>query len=82
MTKRTLLEILQEDEGSIENLLMTIQSLRDELRDGRTDDWENLKLEDFLSAMYAWLETMGPRINGKPSWKFIEHMISAAKIYE
>ncbi|MES2674526.1 MAG: hypothetical protein V4660_09810 [Pseudomonadota bacterium] len=82
MKKKTLLEILAEDDGSINNLLITIKLLIDDLQQGKTEDWENLTLESFLEAMHAWLETMGPRINGKPSWKFIEHMILAAKIYE
>ena len=82
MTQKTLIEVLGEDSGSIDGVLSALDELRGELLTGRRDDWENLTLEQFLGAMRAWLETMGPRIDGRPSWKFIEAMLRAAKIYE
>ena len=82
MTLKTLEEILAEDAGSVDAVLAAINELREELLGGRTDDWENPTLEQFLEAMHAWLETMGPRVGEKPSWKFLEAMLRAAKIYE
>jgi hypothetical protein len=78
---KTLSEILAEDDGSLEAVLKVIDELRKELQEGRTEDWENPTLERYLEAMQAWLETMGPRV-GQPSWKFVEIMLHAAKIYE
>ena len=49
---------------------------------GDIEDWENPTLEQFLDAMHAWLAAMGPRVGEKPSWKFMEAMLGAAKIYE
>ena len=82
MKKKTLLELLAENDGTLEDVLHNINTLISELQQGETDEWENVTLESFLEAMHAWLSAMGPRIEGKPSWKFIEHMISAAKVYE
>jgi hypothetical protein len=82
MEQKTLMELLAEDPGSLDGVLSTLDELRGELVTGRRDDWENPTLEQFLEAMRAWLETMGPRIDGKPSWKFVEAMLRAAKIYE
>jgi hypothetical protein len=82
MTEKTLLEILAEDEGSVDAVLAAIGQLREELRQGRMHDWENPTLEQFLEAMQAWVATMGPRVGQKPSWKFVEAMLRAAKMYE
>jgi hypothetical protein len=82
MKQKTLMEILAAEEGSVDAVLGVIQELREQLRQGNTADWENPTLESFLEAMHAWLETMGLRIAGKPSWKFVEVMLQAAKIYE
>ena len=82
MKQKTLLEFLSEDEGSVESVLTVIKQLREELLEGHTEDWENPTLERFLEAMHAWLETMGPRIEGRPSWKLLEALLGAAKIYE
>jgi hypothetical protein len=82
MKQKTLLDILAEDSGSVDAVLAVIKELLEELQQQRLDDWENPTLERFLEAMHAWLETMGPRIGDKPSWKFLEAMIRAAKIYE
>lgn len=82
MKQKTLLDVLTEGDGSVESVLAAIEELRDELRQGRTDDWENPTLEQFLEAMQAWLGSMGPRVGERPSWKFLEVMIRAAKIYE
>lgn len=82
MKQKTLLDVLAEDDGSVDAVLAAINQLREELRQGRIDDWENPTLERFLEAMHAWLETMGPRVGSKPSWKFVEALIQAAKIYE
>ena len=82
MKHKTLQEILSEDEGSLESVLAAITELLNQLEQGKVNDWENPTLERFLEAMHAWLETMGPRINGKPSWRFVEAMLRAAKIYE
>ena len=82
MTQKTLVEILKEDSGSLDGVLSALDELRGELAAGGRDDWQNPTLEQFLEAMRAWLETMGPRIDGQPSWKFVEAMLRAAKIYE
>jgi hypothetical protein len=82
MKQKTLLDVLSEDDGSVGAVLVVIERLREELRSERTDDWENPTLEQFLGAMHAWLATMGPRAGEKPSWKFVEIMIEAAKLYE
>jgi hypothetical protein len=82
MKQKTLLEVLGDDEGSVESVLTVIKQLREELLEAHTEDWENPTLEQFLEAMHAWLETMGPRIEGRPSWKFLEVLLGAAKIYE
>lgn len=71
-----------EDAGSVDAVLAAINELREELLNGPADDWENPTLEQFLEARHAWLETMGPRVVEKPSWKFLEAMLRAAKIYE
>lgn len=82
MKQKTLLDVLAEDEGSVDAVLAAITQLRAELQQGQIEDWENPTLLQFLEAMHAWLETMGPRVGEKPSWKFVEAMIRAAKIYE
>lgn len=82
MKHKTLLEVLKDDEGSVEAALASLAELCEELRHDRLDGWENTNLLQFLEAMYAWLETMGPRVGERPSWKFVEAMLRAAKIYE
>jgi hypothetical protein len=82
MKQRSLLEVLSEDEGSVEGVLTVIRQLREELLLGQTEDWENVTLEQFLEAMHAWIESVGPRIDGRPSWKFLEVLLGAAKLYE
>jgi hypothetical protein len=82
MKQKSLLEILAEDAGSVDAVLAAIAELCGELRHGRVEDWENTTLLEFLEAMHAWLEAMGPRVGERPSWKFIEAMVRAAKIYE
>lgn len=82
MKQKTLLEVLAEDEGSVDAVLAGIAELCGELRRGQVEDWENTTLLQFLEAMHAWLETMGPRVGEKPSWKFVEAMVRSAKIYE
>jgi len=82
MKQKTLLDVLAEDNGSIDAVLLAIEQLSEELRQGRIEDWENPTLEGYLEAMHAWLTAMGPRIGEKPSWRFLEAMIRASKIYE
>lgn len=82
MTQKTLQEILAEDPGSVDAVLAAIAELRSELLSGAVEDWENPTLEQFLEGMHAWLETMGPRVGNDLSWKFVEAMLRAAKIYE
>jgi hypothetical protein len=82
MKQKTLLDILAENKGSVDEVLDAIQQLRQELSDGKIEHWENPTLEQYLDAMHAWLETMGPRMAEGPSWKFVEVMLQAAKIYE
>jgi hypothetical protein len=82
MKQKILLDVLAEDDGSLDAVINVIERLRLELQEGQIEDWENPTLERFLDAMRAWLETMGPRIGEKPSWKFLEIMLQAAKIYE
>lgn len=82
MKQKTLLEVLAEDEGSVDATLAVIAELCEELRQGQIEDWENTTLLQFLEAMHAWLEAMGPRVGDRPSWKFLEVMVKAVKIYE
>ena len=82
MKLKTLAEVLAEDNGSVDAVLAEIERLRAQLKEGRVDDWENLTLEQYLRAMHSWLETVGPRVGESPSWKFVEIMLGAAKIYE
>jgi hypothetical protein len=82
MKQKSLIEILAEDGGSVDAVLVAIADLCRELRHGQIEDWENPTLLEFLEAMHVWLETMGPRVGEQPSWKFIETMVRAAKIYE
>jgi hypothetical protein len=82
MKQKTLLEVLAEDEGFVNAVLAGISELSEDLRQGRVDDWENTTLLQFLEAMHAWLETIAPCVGGRPSWKFMEAMVRAAKIYE
>lgn len=79
---KTILEILAENDGALEDTLKAIELLIDELQHGKTEEWENVTLESFLDAMHAWLSAVGPGVQGQPSWKLIEHMMLAAKIYE
>jgi len=80
MNPKTLSDILAEDHGTIDAVLKAIDELYEELRDGRTQDWENPTLERFLEAMHAWLDAT-PRTQ-QLSWKFVEMMLRSAKIYE
>lgn len=82
MKQKTLLDVLAEDDGSVDGVLAAIKELMEELQQEQLDDWENPTLDRFLEAMHAWIQTMGPRVGDKPSWKFVEAMIRAAKIYE
>lgn len=82
MKQKTMIEILAESDGSVNEVVKALAELCDELRQGRIDDWENTSLLSFLEGMQAWLEAMGPRVGEKPSWKFLEAMVKAAKIYE
>jgi hypothetical protein len=82
MKQKSLLEILAEDSGSVEAVLAAITELCEELRQGKVEDWENPTLLEFLEAMHAWLGAVGPRVGERPSWKFLEAMVRAAKIYE
>ena len=78
----SLLEILANDSGSVEASLAAIEELCEELKNGQIEDWVNPTLLQYLEGMHAWLETMGSRIDERPSWKFFEIMIRSAKIYE
>jgi hypothetical protein len=82
MKQKTLVDVLSNDEGSVDAVLTAIGQLRNEIQQGHVEDWENVTLDQFLEAMHAWLETMGPRVGDKPTWKFVEAMIRAAKVYE
>jgi hypothetical protein len=82
MTEKTLEDLLAQDSGSIAAVLHTIATLREELQSGHTTDWENPTLDRYLEALHAWLEAVGTRVEGKLSWKLVEAMFQAAKIYE
>ena len=53
------------------------------------EDWENVKLEDFLRAWSAWLDdrsgyyaNRGEPVPDQPTWSQIAVMVRAAKVYE
>ncbi|GAB7129748.1 hypothetical protein JCM19000A_42560 [Silvimonas sp. JCM 19000] len=48
MKQKTLLEVLAEDQGSVEAVLGVIAELCGELRQGQVEDWENTTLLQFL----------------------------------
>jgi hypothetical protein len=53
------------------------------------NEWENANLEDFLSALAAWVEDMDGYFENRSEpppktsvWKLIGQMLLAARIYE
>ena len=79
-TQRTIEDVLSE-EGSIGDVISTLEALRNDLQE-HPDHWENPSLERYLEAMQAWLSAFGGRLGDKPSWKLISEMLEAAKFYE
>ena len=74
--------------SSREDFVAFVRSLSRSLRDF-PDDWENANLEDFLSALAAWVEDMGGYFENRgesppqtPDWKLLGQMLLAARIYE
>jgi hypothetical protein len=79
-TQRPIEDVLNE-EGSLGDVIATLEALRIDLKE-RPDSWENPSLERYLEAMQAWLSAFSGRLGDKPSWKLISEMLEAAKIYE
>ena len=81
MSPETFEDILQRDRGSIDETLRSLEALIQEFKDD-PDSWENPTLDRFLEAMHAWLSAVRTRVPDPPSWKLVEMMLKAAKIYE
>jgi hypothetical protein len=79
-TQRTIEDVLNE-EGSLSDVIATLESLRSDLQE-HPERWENPSLERYLEAMQAWLSAFGGRLGDKPSWNVVSEMLEAAKIYE
>jgi hypothetical protein len=65
-----------------------VVALRDDLRNN-PNEWENLSLDEFLSAMADWIEAMeqcyrntGRPMPELPTWQTIAEILYASKIYE
>jgi hypothetical protein len=82
MKQKILEDVLDEDSGSIDAVLRLLTRMSEELRSGNTADWENPTLERYLEALHAWLAAVSKRVDKKLSWKLVEVMLEAAKIYE
>jgi hypothetical protein len=81
MSPETFEEILRRDPGSIDRTLLSLEELIQEFKDD-PGSWENPTLDRFLEAMHAWLSAVRSRVPDPPSWKLMEMMLRAAKIYE
>jgi hypothetical protein len=71
-----------------EDLSSFIISLKDDLK-SNPDQWENITLDSFLSAMGDWVSSMdnyyknsGQQPTETPSWRTIADILYASKIYE
>ncbi len=65
-----------------------VRTLADQCRD-RPEEWENRDLPTYLDAMAAWVEDMdgyyrnrGEAVPDPPTWKTLEDILQAAKVYE
>jgi hypothetical protein len=81
MSAETFEDILRRDSGSVDETLRPLEALIQELKDD-PESWENPTLDHFLEAMHAWLSAVRSRVPDPPSWKLMEMMLRAAKIYE
>ena len=73
---------------SREELVDYVFSLLEDLREN-PNEWENRSLEQFLSAIGAWMQDMdgyyrniGKETPNVPSWKIFAEILTAAKYYE
>lgn len=74
--------------NSMEDFRIFLRSMLDDLNNN-ADEWENQKLEDFLSAMLAWIGSIDSYVKNtgdegitKPGWKTFAKLLYVAKIYE
>lgn len=73
---------------SKEKLLEFLFYLQKDFKENK-DDWENIKIEDYLEGMEAWLndyegvyQNRGEQIPKNISWGFIAQVLLAAAHYE
>lgn len=73
---------------SRDELVTFIGELVEDLKT-RPEDWQNVTLERFLSALARWLEDSdgyyinhGIPVPKDPTWKTVADMLIAAKMYE
>ena len=81
MKQETFEDILRRDPGSIDETLRCLEELIQEFKDDPAS-WENPTIDRLLEAMHAWLSAVRSRVPDPPSWKLVELMLRAAKIYE
>ena len=65
-----------------------VRTLAEQCR-SRPEEWENRDLPSYLEAMAAWVEDMdgyyqnrGEAMPDQPSWKTLEDILQAARVYE
>ncbi|MGX9576285.1 DUF7660 family protein [Mesorhizobium sp. f-mel] len=63
-----------------EGFIDLLTQMREELRAG-ADNWENIKLDDFLEAMSAWVNDWQWPAETNP-WTHAAKLMQAAAIYE
>ncbi|MES5949550.1 hypothetical protein [Bacillus cereus group sp. MG6] len=73
---------------SKEKLLEFLFYLQKDFKENK-DEWENIKIEDYLEGMEAWLndcegvyQNRGEEISKNISWGFIAQVLLAAAYYE
>jgi hypothetical protein len=90
MTEKTEMRLAQlvANVKSKNDLSAFVVALRDDLR-MNPDEWENLSLDEFLSAMADWVEAMeqyyrntGRSMPESPTWQMFADILYASKIYE
>lgn len=74
--------------NSMEDFRVFLSLMLDDLNNN-ADAWENPRLEDFLSAMLAWIGSIESYVKNtgdedvtQPSWKTFAKLLCVAKIYE
>lgn len=73
---------------SKDDLAKFVEILRIDLN-ANPNNWENLNLNDYLSAIAAWINDMdgyykniGEATPSTPAWKNFAEILSAASVYE